>query len=391
MAEYVYVMKGLTKVVPPSREILSRTSGCRSSPVREDRGAWGPTALVSRHCCGSWRASTTEFEGEAWPASRASPWGICRRNPTLDPDSSTVREQRASTGLGEVASGSLDRFNELSAEDGRAARRRRDGQRVLRPQFARGVRTRSTLPGRGTWTVRMDIAMDALRVPNRDDADVTTLSGGERRRVALCRLLLSQARTCCCSTSRPTTLDAQSVAWLRAPPRRLPRGRSWRSPTTATSSTTSPSWILELDRGKGTPVRGQLLRRGWSRSQARLRAGGARRVQRPRQRTLARRARVGARVAQARPSGKERRRASQSYEALLAQVARPSGSVASRAGHDPQRGSGSATWSSTPTDVAQGLTGTGCSYEDMTFSAAAGRHRRRSSVPTARARRRCSA
>ena len=90
------------------------------------------------------------------------------------------------------------------------------------------------------WSLErnVDIAMDALRCPP-DDADVTVLSGGERRRVALCRLLLS-GPTCCCSTSRPTTsTPSRSTGWSVSC--RTTPAPSSRSPTTATSSTTSPS------------------------------------------------------------------------------------------------------------------------------------------------------
>ena len=112
---------------------------------------------------------------------------------------------------------------------------------------------------------QLEYAMDALRLPPAD-ADVTKLSGGERRRVALCRLLLSSP-TCCCSTSRPTTsTPSRSPGSSSTSP--STRARSSRSPTTATSSTTSPAGSSSSTAAAAS-VRGQLL--GWlEQKQARL-------------------------------------------------------------------------------------------------------------------------
>ena len=129
----------------------------------------------------------------------------------------------------------------------------------------------------------VEIAMDALRCPP-NDADVTTLSGGERRRVALCRLLLLATRTCCCWTSRPTTSTPRaSTGWSGSC--RSTTARSSPSPTTATSSTTSPagSWSST---GDGDFLSKATTRPGWSRS--RLAWPGTRSRPRPRQRTLER-------------------------------------------------------------------------------------------------------
>ena len=130
---------------------------------------------------------------------------------------------------------------------------------------------------------QVDLAMDALRCPP-DDADVTKLSGGERRRVALCKLLLDAARTCCCSTSPPTISTPSRVAWLEEHLRNYPgailivtHDRYFLDNVTG--------WILELDRGHGIPYEGNYS--SWlAQKQKRLAQEG--REEEARQRTLAR-------------------------------------------------------------------------------------------------------
>ncbi len=138
---------------------------------------------------------------------------------------------------------------------GRPRRRLRQDRQPSRPSS----RTRSPLTDAWSLERNVEIAMDALRCPP-DDADVTMLSGGERRRVALCRLLLCRTRPAAARRAdQPprrrvaSTGSSGSSATTRAP--------SSPSPTTATSSTTSRKWILELDRGRGIPFEGNYS--GW--------------------------------------------------------------------------------------------------------------------------------
>ncbi len=199
---------------------------------------------------------------------------------------------------------------------------------------------------------RIEIAMDAMRLPP-GEADVATLSGGERRRVALCKILLE--RPDLLLLDEPTNhLDAESVAWLERHLAGIPRHRRRASPTTATSSTTSPSWILELDRGQGIPWEGNYS--SWlEQKQARLALEEKQEIARRKQ--LARelewvRMSPRARVA------KNRARL-QRYEQLASQDAEtPRGG---RRPPDPARARTSATSSSRPRTSPRGTATASCS------------------------------
>jgi hypothetical protein len=147
----------------------------------------------------------------------------------------------------------LDRFNELSM----------NYSDETADEFARVQEQIDAVDGWNLDTT-LEIAMDALRCPPAD-ADVSTLSGGERRRVALCRLLLRQPDLLL--LDEPTNhLDAESVAWLE---RHLHdyKGTSSRSPTTATSSTTSPAGSSSSTAAAASPTRAT-TRAGSSRSRS---------------------------------------------------------------------------------------------------------------------------
>ena len=302
MAEYQFVLKGLTKVVPPRKEILSDIwlsflPGAKIGVIGAN-GAGKSTLL--RIMAGV----DTEFEGEAWPAAGVSV-GYLPQEPQLD--AGTDVRGNVVAGLSEQAR-LLERFNELSAKMAEPL----DAAEMAKvyDEFAE---VSDAIDAAGAWDLdrTLDIAMDALRVPPAH-ADVTTLSGGERRRVALCRLLLS--RPDLLLLDEPTNhLDAQSVAWLE---RHLEN-----YPGTVVAVTHDryfldnvAGWILELDRGRGLPFQGNYS--SWL-EQKRTRLAVAEKQESARQRTLARElewVRAAPRARQA----KSRARIS-SYEALLAQ------------------------------------------------------------------------
>ncbi len=247
--QYVYVMKGLSKIYPGGKEVLkdiwlSFLPGAKIG-VLGANGAGKSTVL--RIMAGL----DKEYGGEAWVAEGAKV-GYLAQEPQLD-DTKTVMENVVE-GLGEVKA-LLDRFNEVSAKFGEEM-----GDDEMNALLAEQAELQEKIDATNGWELdrTIEIAMDALRCPP-GDAPVKTLSGGERRRVALCRLLLQ--RPDLLLLDEPTNhLDAESVAWLQ---RFLAD-----FPGTVVTITHDryfldevAGWILEMDRGRGIPYEGNYS--GW--------------------------------------------------------------------------------------------------------------------------------
>src|SRR5436853_5360973 len=301
-AQYIFGTYRLSRRYPPDREVLADISlsflpGAKIG-VLGYNGAGKSTLL--RIMAGLDR----EFDGEAQLAPNATV-GMLEQEPELDP----AKDVRGNVedGVAEKR-GLLDRFNEISA---RFAEPMSDEE--MQPLLEEQGEVQDRIDRTDAWSLdrMLDIAMDALRLPP-PDADVTTLSGGERRRVALCRLLLSSPDLLL--LDEPTNhLDAESVAWLE----RFLKDY----PGTVVAVTHDryfldnvAGWILELDRGQGIPWEGNYS--SWL-GQKRKRLADEEKQESARQRTLAREAEWVALSARARHAKSKARIAS--YEKLLAE------------------------------------------------------------------------
>ena len=242
--QYVYVMKDLSKVFPGGREILkglwlSFLPGAKIG-VLGVNGAGKSTVLKIM------AGLDKEYGGEAWVAEGATV-GYLQQEPTLDEKLDVM----GNVMLGVAATKALlDRFEEVSAKF--AEELSEDEMNAL---IAEQAELQEKIDHLNAWelTRQVEIAMDALRCP-AGDAKVDKLSGGERRRVALCRLLLSKPDLLL--LDEPTNhLDAESVAWLEQHLREytgtvviVTHDRYFLDNVTG--------WILELDRGRGIPYEG---------------------------------------------------------------------------------------------------------------------------------------
>ena len=247
--QYVYTMQRLGKVWPGGKEVLRDIS--LSFLPGAKIGVLGLNGAGKSTLLKIMAGIETEFSGEAWPADGIN-IGYLAQEPELD-ESVNVTENILS-GMGE-AKQLVDRFNEVS---GRFAEELTDDE--MNDLIAEQGELQEKIDAIDGWDLerKAEIAMDALRVP-AGDADVSKLSGGEKRRVALCRLLLSAPDMLL--LDEPTNhLDAESVAWLQRFLHDFPG-----TVVTITHDRyfldEVAGWILELDRGQGIPYEGNYS--GW--------------------------------------------------------------------------------------------------------------------------------
>jgi ATP-binding cassette ChvD family protein len=233
--QFVYFMQGLTKSYP-TRKVLDNVN--LSFYPDAKIGVLGVNGSGKSTLLRIMAGLDKEYNGEAWVAEGARV-GYLEQEPQLDAGK-TVREN-VMLGVAKQKA-ILDRYNELAMN---YSEETADEMTKLQDE----------IESAGLWDLdsKVDQAMDALRCP-ADDADVEKLSGGERRRVALCKLLLDQPDLLL--LDEPTNhLDAESVSWLEGHLRNYPgailivtHDRYFLDNVT--------SWILELDRGKGIPYEG---------------------------------------------------------------------------------------------------------------------------------------
>jgi ATP-binding cassette ChvD family protein len=303
--QYIFVMKDLKKIVPPKREILkgiwlSFYPGAKIGVIGGN-GAGKSTLL--RIMAGV----DTEFLGEAWPADGVRV-GFLPQEPRLDP----AKDVRGNVedGVAEVR-GLLTRFDEINAKLGEPL----DDDEMEKVLAEQG-RVQDAIEAANGWDLdrTVEIAMDALRCPP-GDAAVGTLSGGEVRRVALCRLLLQKPDLLL--LDEPTNhLDAESVAWLEQFLKEYP-GTVVAITHDRYFLDNVAGWILELDRGAGIPWEGNYT--SWL-EQKKQRLAVEEKQETARQRTLERElewVRMSPRARQAKSKSRL-----QAYEEMLAEGGR---------------------------------------------------------------------
>ena len=294
--QFIYHMQGLTKTYPGNRKVLENIN--LSFYPDAKIGVLGPNGSGKSTLLRIMAGIDTEFNGEAWVAEGARV-GYLPQEPQLDATKS-VRENVMEGVAAQKAI--LDRYNELAMN---YSDETADEMTKLQDE----------IEAKGLWDLdsKVDQAMDALICPP-DDAEVTHLSGGEKRRVALCKLLLDQPDLLL--LDEPTNhLDAETVNWLEGHLRKYPgailivtHDRYFLDNVTG--------WILELDRGRGIPYQGNYS--SWlGQKQKRLEQEG--REEESRQKTLAREQEWIAASPRARQAKSKARY--QRYEDLLAKAA----------------------------------------------------------------------
>ncbi|MBT7148094.1 MAG: ATP-binding cassette domain-containing protein, partial [Rhodospirillales bacterium] len=242
--QYAYVMKDLSKTYPGGKEVL-RGITLQFLPDAKI-GVLGHNGAGKSTLMKIMAGLDTDFGGEAWAAEGINV-GYLSQEPDLDPAKNV--EENVTDGMGGTKA-LLDRFNEVSAK---FAEPMTDDE--MNDLLAEQGELQEQIDAVDGWDLErtIGIAMDALRCPPADAA-VDNLSGGERRRVALCRLLLQKPEILL--LDEPTNhLDAESVAWLERHLREYPgmvmivtHDRYFLDNVTG--------WILEIDRGRGIPYEG---------------------------------------------------------------------------------------------------------------------------------------
>ena len=247
--QYVYVMSRLSKTWPGGKELLKNIS--LSFLPGAKIGVLGLNGAGKSTLLRIMAGIETEFQGEAWAADGIKV-GYLPQEPELDPSLDVAGNVLAGMGRAKEL---VDRFNEVSAK---FAEEMTDDE--MNAVIAEQAELQEEIDAIDGWDLerKAEIAMDALRVP-AGDADVTKLSGGEKRRVALCQLLLSAPDMLL--LDEPTNhLDAESVAWLQKFLHDFPG-----TVVTITHDRyfldEVAGWILELDRGAGIPYEGNYS--GW--------------------------------------------------------------------------------------------------------------------------------
>ncbi|HWL80041.1 MAG TPA: energy-dependent translational throttle protein EttA [Roseomonas sp.] len=242
--QYVYVMKDLTKSYPGGREIFK---GITLSFLPTAKiGVLGPNGAGKSTLMRIMAGQDKEFGGEAWAAEGVK-IGYLSQEPQLDPTKTVGENVRDAFG---TLAADLERFNEISMKF--AEEMSEDEMNAL---LAEQAELQERIDAANGWELdrTVDIALDALRCPPAESA-VTHLSGGERRRVALCKLLLEKPDLLL--LDEPTNhLDAESVSWLEKTLRDyqgavliVTHDRYFLDNVT--------NWILEVDRGRGIPYEG---------------------------------------------------------------------------------------------------------------------------------------
>jgi ATP-binding cassette ChvD family protein len=245
--QYIYVMKGLTKVYPGGRKVLENVwlSFLPGAKIGVLGGNGAGKSTLMKIMAGI----DKDFNGEAWAADGVSV-GYLSQEPQLDPSKDVLGNVMEGVGPTKAL---LDEFESVSMAMG-------DENADFDTLLARQAELQEKIDAADAWDLqrKVEIAMDALRCPP-GDADVTKLSGGEKRRVALCRLLLSNPDMLL--LDEPTNhLDAESVAWLEH------FLEDYKGTVVAVTHDryfldNVAGWILELDRGQGMPFEGNYS--GW--------------------------------------------------------------------------------------------------------------------------------